>query len=225
MSNGIEYLFGVPIYRGKINPNVYDKKKLLTDIELNYQKDPRRNNWQCNRNDKEETTIHHLVDDYNNDNFLNVENHSKLLTPFWNLEVFEFFNLFDFKNPVNWRTSLCSYTASKDDLIYFSPHHHLPHPFTAVHYISLDSENHAITKYQNGQAFSDYVTLSPGLDWMRKNLDDSDPKNSWLWSNFSFNLEEDDFVIVPNFINHYIPLKINTGKLRVTFAVEIIITP
>ena len=41
----MNYLFGFPVGIYKINPNNYDKEKIVSDIIDNYKIDANRNNW------------------------------------------------------------------------------------------------------------------------------------------------------------------------------------
>ena len=45
MNNNLKFLFGLPYHRGKINPLLYDKQKLLEDFEVNYKIVTKLNPW------------------------------------------------------------------------------------------------------------------------------------------------------------------------------------
>ena len=62
--NEITYLFGLPIFKVKINPELYEKKKILSQIEKNYKTSKVRNKWSTGSLIK--TDIHHSIEDGGN---------------------------------------------------------------------------------------------------------------------------------------------------------------
>ena len=83
----MNYLFGFPVGIYKIDPNNYDKEKIVSDIIDNYKVDPTRNKW-----DNSESNIHHELDDRNNNNFKKI-NYSSLL-PLYDEKIKEYLNNF-----------------------------------------------------------------------------------------------------------------------------------
>ena len=65
--NEITYLFGLPIFKVKINPELYEKKKILSQIEKNYKTSKVRNKWSLDSYIL--TDIHHSIQDDDNPAF------------------------------------------------------------------------------------------------------------------------------------------------------------
>ena len=66
----IDYLFGYPIGKYKINPHSYDKKNLIKNIYTNYHINPYRNKW-TNPNVKR-TNLHMMYNDDENKEFIKI---------------------------------------------------------------------------------------------------------------------------------------------------------
>ena len=60
----IDFLFGCPIYRVKIDPKSFNKEKMVKTIQANYKLDPARNKWDYGGSD-----FHHMHDDFKNKKF------------------------------------------------------------------------------------------------------------------------------------------------------------
>ena len=226
MNNNLKFLFGLPYHRGKINPLLYDKQKLLEDFEVNYKIDPFRDKWKTNRpNSEKEIYLHHCIDDDDdNSEFLNLDNHYQKLKFLYDLEIKKFFYCINIKEKISWRVDVTDYNLARGQ-VYLSPHHHLgAGGFTAVHYVSFDAENHSPTAYVNGNSFGQYIDLNPSYKVLKSKLDPEDPANSWLFNDYCLSIDEDDFVIIPTSLAHLVPLKKNQGdKLRATIALDIML--
>ena len=67
----VENVYGLPVYLDKINPDLYPKHKLLSQIKKNYNISHVRNNWSNYSNIK--TDIHHSILDEKNVHFKKIE--------------------------------------------------------------------------------------------------------------------------------------------------------
>jgi len=203
-------LFGIPFYKGKINSLLYDKEKIISDIESNYQKSPTRNKWD---NDGD---LHHSYDDENNENFINI-NYEKLI-PLYKEKIDDFFGDLKFKKEINFEFKIENYTATKNSQ-YMGYHQHLPSAFFAIHYLQFDPEIHNPTYYKNSHIFADYLTN------LRRDLteifDDSYLENSWVNPEYWLSIEEDDFIIMPSLIYHSIFPCLSNEKTRISVALNI----
>ena len=73
--NEINYIYGLPSYITKINPKLYEKKKILSQIEKNYKVSKVRDKWSLDSFIK--TDIHHSLEDEKNPKFKTI-NYSTL---------------------------------------------------------------------------------------------------------------------------------------------------
>ena len=72
--NQINYIYGLPAYLTKINPKLYEKKKILSQIEKNYKVSKVRDKWSINSFIK--TDIHHSLEDEENPRFKKINYYS-----------------------------------------------------------------------------------------------------------------------------------------------------
>ena len=86
----MNYLFGFPVDIYKINPNNYNKEKIVSDIIDNYKIDPNRNNWDNSSNVHNSSNIHHELDDKGNVKFKKIDYSS--LIPLYNEKIKEYVN-------------------------------------------------------------------------------------------------------------------------------------
>ena len=206
-------LFGLPIYKTKIDPGSYDKKKLLSTIKKNYSLGPRNNFDQYNSN------VHMSFADEGNSKFKSMD-YTKLKKVYDN--VFNNFVKslnFNYKGTINLAYNILNYTVSnKDDYMNF--HNHLPgDDFGCVHYLQLDKDQLG-TKFKNTHNFSDYFKyLRPN---MHNSMDKQDTMNSYAYGYYTINVEEDDMIIFPSVAEHGIKkLDKLSNKLRITIATNL----
>src|SRR5210317_2225645 len=142
-----DILFGIPIYKTKIDPSLYDKEKILSTIEKNYNIGPR------NRHSIEYTNMHMSYDDNKNNKFEKMD-YTKLKKVYDNV-----FNNFikdlklDYKGTIKCNYDILNYTASnKND--YMGEHNHIADDdFACVHYLQMD-KNQVGTTFTNTHVFS-----------------------------------------------------------------------
>ena len=60
-------MYGLPFFTAKINPDLYEKKEILSQIEKNYKVSRVRNNWSPSAYSK--TDIHQSIEDEENPRF------------------------------------------------------------------------------------------------------------------------------------------------------------
>jgi len=211
-------LFSCPIYKIKIDPNLYDKEKILNDILYN-------KNLKITRNDAHQSLsrpssaphdIHHSHRDFNNENFRSI-NYKKLISIY--SEIFDnFFNkeintikAFEFK------FEIVNYVAMTEGQ-HLPSHFHMPCDFSTIHYLNF-KDNHELTCFENPADFAPYIRhLQPELvDILAKD----DPDNSYAFTNYELSVEEDDFIIFPSIISHYIDKQELTKESRITVATNI----
>ena len=208
-----DILFGLPIYKTKIDPDSYDKKKLLSIMKKNYNLGPRNNFDQINSN------VHMSYADEKNSKFKSV-NYTKLKEVYNN--VFDNFmkNLkFNYDGTINWTYNILNYTVSnKDD--YMNYHNHLPKDdFACVHYIQL-GKGHIGTKFKNTHSFGNYFKFIRSK--LCNSMNNMEKINSYVYEDFTLDVEEDDMIIFPSVVEHGIK-KVDklSDKLRVTIATNL----
>ena len=206
-------LFGIPIYKIKIDPNSYDKENLLSTIKKNYSLGPR------NKYDFYNSKMHMSYDDEDNEKFENM-NYSKLKKVYDNI-----FNEFvkklklNYKGHINLVYDILNYTVSNKDN-YMGFHNHLPNDdFACVHYLQMD-KNHLGTQFENTQKFGKYYRYM--RPYVYDAMDNKEEINSFVFDTFTLDVEEDDMVIFPTVADHGIK-KIDTvsDKLRITIATNL----
>jgi hypothetical protein len=203
-------LFGIPFYKGKINSLLYDKQKIISDIESNYHKSPTRNNWGYNGD------LHHSFNDDNNENFIKI-NYEKLI-PLYKEKIDDFFGDLKFKKKINFEYKIENYTATKNSQ-YMGYHQHLPSTFFAIHYLQFDPKIHNPTQYKNSHVFADYLPNLRGN--LTEIFDESYLENSWVTPEYWLSIEEDDFIIMPSLISHSIFPCLSNEKTRISVALNI----
>ncbi len=71
-------MYGLPFFTAKINPDLYEKKEILSQIEKNYKVSRVRNNWSPSAYSK--TDIHQSIEDEENPRFKRSFFYKKILT-------------------------------------------------------------------------------------------------------------------------------------------------
>ena len=98
-------LFGFPVHNFRIDPNSYDKEKIVDDIKKNYEIDSNRNEWGS-------SNLHHPYGDWKNEKFIDI-NYNKLKEVYQ--KTFDSFFSSDFASgePFNFHWNIVNYTAIK----------------------------------------------------------------------------------------------------------------
>jgi hypothetical protein len=212
--SSINYLYGLPIYTGKINKEKYQKNKILSQIEENYKISNVRSNW--DKNSYIKTDIHHSNLDTKNEKFININYYD--LTEKYKIIINDFFKKINFNNDFNYKYEIVNYTCSNTNS-FMAPHIHKDCSFSLVHYVSFDKTQHIATIFKNPYYFN---SLLPNEEKLRNLFARDQMEHSWLCKEWVFDTEEDDIVIFPGVLEHYIR-SFDSKKLRITIVVNITI--
>ena len=205
----MNYLFGFPVDIYKINPNNYNKEKIVSDIIDNYKIDANRNNWNKSSN------IHQEFDDRNNDNFKKI-NYSSLV-PLYNEKIKEYLSNFKVIKDYHYKFEIVNYTCSSSGQ-YMKRHMHDDCAFSAVHYIKFNREEHMGTTFHNTNPHIDFIpSFKQKFDEIK---DLSDIANSWAMNSWTFDIEEDDFCFSPAKLMHSVSQS-KGDDLRITIVMNI----
>lgn len=211
-------LFSLPIYKVKVDPNVYDKKSFLKTVETNYKIDPAR----CNHfpENDEFGNLHHSYADTENKKFEKVDYSGLGLAGLYD-NIFKSF-CDELKTMpgtfFSYHWTLENYTVINDKNQYMKPHQHLPKSdFASVHYISFDNKVHKSTNFINQNTFASYLRYIRPDYYNLMNSNEID--NSYHYYQWFSNVEEDDLIIFPSCLQHEIPRQEEkSDKLRVTVS-------
>ena len=208
-------LFSCPIYKIRIDPNSYDKEKIINDILYNKSLKNTRNDTHQIIGDNSD--IHHSYQDFNNVNFRPI-NYEKLTVVY--LEIFnEFFNkeIFRKKN-FNFEFGIVNYSAMTEGQWLPKHDHWKMDDFACVHYLNF-KKDHNPTCFQNPTKFAPYVRyIRPELI---DTFDDSVPDNSYFWEHFELSTEEDEMFIFPAALTHEVMMQGPTKEPRITISTNI----
>ena len=192
------HLFSCPIYKIKIDPNSYDKEKILKDIKYN-------KSLKNTRNEVHQTIgiphdIHHSHKDFDNVNFrpINYEKLSalylKIFKEFLNKEIYTTKKLF-------FEFEIVNYSAVTEGQYLPSHNHMTDADFATIHYLNF-KDDHTPTYFNNPADWAPYLHLvRPELQNI---LNSSASDNSYLLQQFRFPVKEDDMIIWPAALNHSI---------------------
>ena len=205
-----DMLFGFPVHKIRIDPNSYDKDKIVSDIKENYEIDNSRNEWGT-------SNLHHTYGDWDNEKFINI-NYNKLKKVYH--KIFENFFHNDFKNsqPFNYQWNIVNYTAIKTGQ-HMQSHTHPTYDFSCTHYINFNPEKHSSIRFVNLSSMGLY-----GKEIMKSKFniaDNMDISNSYLQGGWNYPLSEDDMVIFPATLHHEVPKQEETDELRICVVTNI----
>ena len=204
-------ILGLPYFIDSINPNSYDKNKIIEDINYNYSIDQYRNKW-----DKENyhaSALHHSNKDEKNTQFKKIDYSS--LVPIYDELIKNFVNKFDFvkDKKVFYDFSIVNYTCT-NELQYMRMHDHIGNSdFFLVHYVSFDKEKHFPTIYHNTHTFGDYFKhiRTDLCEMVEDNL-----QSAWMRPQVFLNVEEDTIVCMPCSLPHFFSNVHKSHKNRIT---------
>ena len=210
--NEINYVYGLPTYLTKLNPKLYEKNKILSQIEENYKVSKVRNNWGIDSEIK--TDIHHSFADEKNPKFKEINYYS--LLKHYEEPITNFFNKLSLSKKISFTYNIINYTCVRHNSV-MTPHIHTDCAFSLVHYISFDKNQHIPTIFKSPYYFSH---LLPQKKKLRAIFSSLKAENSWLWNEWTFDTEEDDVVIVPGILEHCVR-NLDSKKSRITIIVHI----
>jgi hypothetical protein len=213
MNKDIFPLFSSDIVRYKIDPNSYDKQGIIDTLTENYIQSPYRNKFD------EISDLHHTYNDWDNGDFKEVDPSS--IVPCYQKVIEDFFEGHHYSQPIKWRYEIENFTAMKGNQ-HMDTHSHVgivnKHVvmFSCIHYI----------RYIPGQAETVFVNpiSSPAFgfiygDYSKKLV--KTHENSTYFGKFSLKIQEDDFIIFPSYLEHFVKPGKNTEDLRMTSVVNI----
>ena len=210
-------LFYCPIYKIRIDPNSYDKEKIINDILYNKSLKNTRN--EPHQNFGSGCDIHHSYNDHDNENF-RIINYKKLSDVY--LEIFnEFFDkeIYAAKETFYWDFNIVNYSAITEGQ-WFPIHNHIDtdDDFASIHYLNFKN-NHMPTCFHNPATFAPFIKMIRPV--LMNTLDNSATDNSYLWEHFKFSAEEDDFIIFSAALNHEVKVQGPTKEPRITISSNI----
>jgi hypothetical protein len=209
-------LFSCPIYKIRIEPNSYDKEKIINDIKYNKSLKNTRNDPRQNIGGGA-SDIHHSYRDFDNVNFRPI-NYVKLTSVY--SEIFkEFFSkeIHTAKAKVNFEFKTVNYLAMTEGQ-WLPAHNHVSADFATVHYLNFKND-HVPTTIHNPTIFAPFVKyIQPELNNM---LDMTSSDNSYFWELVDFSTEEDDMIIFPAALKHEISPQGSTKEPRITISSNI----
>ena len=209
-------LFGHRYYQTFVDPKLYDKKSIIKTIHRNFKQSSNRNKFDDTL--PISSNMHHSL--YDTKNIKYEEPNYSSLNILYKKIFLKFIESIKTTSKLSFDFQIMSYTCTKSSH-FMRRHNHLPSSdFSAVHYISFDS-NHAKTVYYN-----------PGNDLTlynkdtRKNLyeklDSNDISNYGYYEYCSPLVKEDYLVIVPAYMHHEIPsISSKYKKPRITIVTNI----
>ena len=211
MINGeVNYIFGLPAYITKLNPKLYEKNKILSQIEKNYKVSKVRNKWDVNSFIK--TDIHHSVGD-DDPRFKKINYYS--LPQQYEKIIADFFQKMDLQKSFKASQVIINYTCVRHNSV-MAPHIHTNCTFSLVHYLSFDKKQHNPTIFKSPYYFHQLLPQQENLRTIFANQEE----NSWIYKEWVINSEEDDIVIVPAVLEHGVR-NLDSKKSRITISVNI----
>ena len=148
-------LFSWPIYQIKIDPNLYDKEKIINDIKYNKSLKNTRNDLH-QRIGRDNSNIHHSYADFDNKNFRPI-NYEKL-TEVYQKTFTDFLNkkLITIKN-FKWNFYIENYSAITEGQ-WLPNHGHGTNDFACIHYLNF-KKDHNQTTFENPASFARYAQM------------------------------------------------------------------
>ena len=209
--NEINYVYGLPAYITKINPKLYEKQKILSQIEKNYKVSKVRDKWSLDSFIK--TDIHHSLEDEKNPKFKKINYYS--LSKCYEEIITNFFNKLSLSQNIRFTYSIVNYTCVRHNSV-MTPHIHTDCTFSLIHYLSFDRRQHLPTIFKNPYYFNQLLPQKKKL----RNMFADQEENSWIYDEWVVNAEEDDVVIVPAILEHCVR-NLDSKKSIITIAVNI----
>jgi len=222
MSYNLErvYLFSPSIFKTRIDPSTYDKDIIVADVEQNYNISPFRNKW---GDIEAKDNWHHTYGDEENSMFRKI-NFDKVNVEYAKI-ISDFVKRLDLMTPVNYHYRIANVTASKN-IQSMKVHNHLTKiqgtnswcSFNGIHYISF-KKGHSGTKVLNPSMFAQYFKT---FEHMAGLVNLSNPDNTEHHDVATITPREDDFVIMPSYLNHGVDgTTDNKDDLRITVVINI----
>ena len=211
MKDGFHLLFGLPVFKTKINPNEYNKKDIVEIIDNNFKKEKERNVWST---DPWGTKIHQSLHDDNNKNFQTPDYTFVAKTYVKPLQ--DYLSQLNLKRDIKFNLKVINYTASNFQSL-MEPHLHGNSEFSMIHYIKFDKNENAPTTFLNPYNFFGYNVR---MELLSNKMNLKNLQNSWNMEEWVYDTEEDDLIIFPAVLKHMVKNK-DSNKLRITLAADV----
>ena len=205
----LHLLCGFPILYTSIDPNSYDKEKIVDTITNNYKKQNVRQNWSTSAY---ETNIHHSAGDEGNEKFT-FPNYDKL-TKTYIKPLQEYKKFIGLKKDIGLDLCIANYTCSSHKS-FMEPHIHFECEFSMIHYLKFDQSQHAPT-----------IFLNPYESWewwsrtLKNKINCEKTHQAWVYSELNYPTKEDDLIIFPSMFRHFVNNKPSKDP-RITVASNI----
>ena len=209
MNDNFLFFWGLPILITKIDSNKYNKKNIIETIEKNYKISNKRNKWSTSFY---QTDIHHSHSDESS-NFSKVDYSS--LQDSYNDCIQKYFKFLNLSKNFNYNYEIVNYTCSDRDS-FMEPHIHSFCEFSMVHYCKFDKNEHNSTVFVSPYTFSEYWNNNQKIIQILNDRTDQ----SWLFAEWRPTVEEDDIIIYPSILKHFVRNK-KSVKKRISIASNI----
>ena len=205
-------IWGLPILKTNLDSKLYNKQQIIETIKQNYQKEQKRQEWSQSFY---ETNIHHSNCDEDNINFLK-PNYSELI-PLYQEIIFDYLKYINLKKiKIEIEIKIVNYTASSHNS-FMEPHLHCDSHFSMIHHIKFNPEQHQPTVFLNPFAFHGYWL---GQNEINENINKDLEKPSFVSGEAKLNIIEDDIVIFPAILKHFVKNK-KSNDLRIVISTNI----
>ena len=190
-------LFPSTVWRFRIDPNSYDKQRLVNEASENFRRDPYRNKW------PNDGTLHHCYDDWDNPNFIKYDFESLNLYNIYNPIVAQFAASLELVKPTPYKYEIVNVTANGPKQ-YMGVHNHIVNRseyatcYAAVHYIKL-LPHQPSTTFVNPMGAA---TQPSTFDYVRDFFSFDSHDASTYQQFWEISTTEDDLVIFPSYLNH-----------------------
>jgi hypothetical protein len=211
----MDQLFGVPFYTGKIQPDEYDKQYLVDTITENYRRNPQRNRWDHGLH--HHSDIHQSFRDLDNEDFIRLDYSS--LMPVYSKHIQKFFTELGIAGKVGASFIIANYTCMKSGQ-YLREHRHGDADFSGVHYMRF-ADGHSPTYYNNIGEHPFFLNV---INETLVGALAGTGNDSWTKDYVTVPTEEDNIIIFPGFVEHYVP-PFESDELRMIFAFNIKLHP
>lgn len=212
-------LFSPIFYKSTIDPLLYNKNELYSDLKYNYE----LNNFRKIKKDASDyfpdTDFHVYYKDWNNLDYKKID--FTLLNAQYTRIIEEFLSTIKCNDNIEYQWYTVNINVATNGFLAEHDHNGLvqeykdwPHQFSLIHYFSLKS-HHSTTTFLNPVGV---------ITELGKKLDNTDIENSSYFANFNLSMIEDEVIIFPCYIRHKVDAsEIITDDLRITVAINIAI--
>ena len=204
-------LWGLPVLKTKIDPKEFNKKNILNTIEKNYQKKQVIQKWSKSLF---KTDIHHSLGDDQNSEF-DSPDYSELIKCY-EKPIKDYLKTINFQKTTKFKYEIVNYTAAKH-VSFMEPHLHIDCEFSMIHYLKFDNKQNSPTVFMSPYSFVDYWVSKKK---MQEKVKIDNTMQSWSCGEWQYPTEEDDCLIFPAILKHFVKNK-KSDDLRVVLSSNI----